>query len=96
MDYLENEAWRPYYQELDEEKRWKLYEETVNSTEDDGANALRKKLYEKRYTNPKKPGKKTDNGKLIYQNTFIKLFLIAKTAACVRSITPIFLKILEI
>ena len=62
MDYLENESWRPYYQELDEEKRWKLYEEIVNSTEDDGANALRKKLYEKRYTNPKKPGKKTDNG----------------------------------
>lgn len=62
MKYLENASWQEYYQEIDEEKRWQIYERLVKEIQDDGANALRKELYQWRYINPKKPGKRVDKG----------------------------------
>lgn len=62
MQYLVNTIWNDYYEEMDPEKRWEIYQDTEKNYPDDGANALRKKLYKWRYTNPKKPGKRVDNG----------------------------------
>ncbi|MDO4976088.1 MAG: hypothetical protein Q4E53_02385 [Eubacteriales bacterium] len=62
MKYLDHPIWEEYYKELDPEKRWKLYEEIIYTEADDGANALRKELFQWRYTDPKKPGKRVDKG----------------------------------
>lgn len=62
MNYLENIIWRPFYEELDPEKRWAIYREITETQGDDGANALRKELLNWRYTDPKKPGKRVDKG----------------------------------
>lgn len=61
MEYIENELWAPYYEELDPDKRMELFNE-LKTKADDGLCDFRMKLYTIRYTNPKKPGKRVDNG----------------------------------
>lgn len=59
--YLENESWKAFYEELDPDKRRAIYEESLKSREDDGANGLRGELLRLRYTDPRNPGHKVDN-----------------------------------
>lgn len=54
-----NETWKDYYEELNPEKRKDLLRAHLQE-EDDGANALREALFEKRYTDPRDPGRKVD------------------------------------
>ena len=62
MSYKTNEAWEDFYKETDPKKRLEIYERTVKETDDDGANELRRKLYEKRHTDPKNKGNEVDRG----------------------------------
>lgn len=62
MEFLENQIWRAFYQELEEEQRRELYQQITAEHEDDGANALRRQLMDNRYRDPKKPDKKVDKG----------------------------------
>ena len=62
MEYLENKDWKEYYEETDPQERKRIYEELIQKVPDDGANELRKRLFELRHVNPKKPEKKVDNG----------------------------------
>ncbi len=80
MSYIENEAWSEYYRELDEKKRKKILEELLSSGEDDGANALRKSLYEARYQDPKKPNKKVDRGiwEMVVMPSYMSGFITKK------------------
>ena len=59
--YQMNECWREYYTELDPDKRRELYQAITEGQEDDGANALRKKLMDLRHTDPRNSSHKVDN-----------------------------------
>lgn len=80
MRYVENEAWRAYYQEIDEKKREAILEELLASVPDDGANALRKQLFVNRYNDPKKPGKRVDRGvwEMVVIPSFLSGFITTK------------------
>lgn len=80
MAYLENEEWRSFYQETDEKKRGAILEELLAKVPDDGANALRKKLYDNRYHDPKKPGKRVDRGiwEMVVMPAYMGGFLTTK------------------
>ena len=58
--YSENETLKPYYDELEPEKRRELFEELTAEAEDDGANAFRRELFAKRHTDPKDETKEVD------------------------------------
>lgn len=60
MKYIEQEKWNEFYNELDAEKRWKLFEDITLASEDDGVNELRKKLLQRRYTKNKRTGEYAD------------------------------------
>lgn len=80
MVYVTNPEWEAFYQELDEKKRAKLLEELLVSVSDDGANALRKTLFENRYNDPKKPGKKVDRGiwEMVVMPSYLSGFIVSK------------------
>ncbi|MCQ2507620.1 MAG: hypothetical protein MJ097_02385 [Dorea sp.] len=80
MVYRECLEWRDYYLEIDEKKRGKLLEELLTSLPDDGANELRKKLYDSRYHDPKKPGKKVDRGiwEMVVMPSYLSGFIVSK------------------
>lgn len=61
MAYLENPDWKEYYESISPSDRKNMFEE-ISAKGDDGGNALRKKLYEMRHTDPKHPGKAVDKG----------------------------------
>ena len=62
MEYIKNEAWEEFYEELEPEKRKEIMEKVLSEAEDDGANELRQKLFIERHQ-PKKRGPQTvDNG----------------------------------
>ena len=62
MEYIENEAWKEFYSEIDPTKRRELFETIVETAEDDGANDLRKKLLDDRHKPPKNAVRDVDNG----------------------------------
>ena len=58
--YSENETLKPYYDELEPEKRRELFEKLTAEAEADGANAFRRELFAKRHTDPKDENHKVD------------------------------------
>lgn len=58
--YEMNILWEKYYKELNPDKRKKMMKELLAAGEDDGANAIRQKIYTRRYTNPKAPSHPAD------------------------------------
>lgn len=62
MEYIVNENWNEYYEEMDPDKRKEIYDRVVAECEDDGANALRGKLFEERHKPPKNAIRQVDNG----------------------------------
>lgn len=79
-EYLVNKDWAPFYQETDETKRGAILEELLAGIPDDGANALRKQLYENRYHDPKRPGKRVDRGvwEMVVMPSYLSGFLANK------------------
>ena len=55
MNYEINSVWNPYYEELDTDKRKALLEELTSTQPDDGANDFRKRIFNYRYVDEKKP-----------------------------------------
>ena len=62
MEYYTNNNWTEYYREVDPDKRREIMETLFNEVEDDGANELRKSLFDKRHKPPKNAVKSVDNG----------------------------------
>jgi len=62
MEYLKNEVWSPFYEETDPKKRMGLYERIRSENDDDGADALRKKLFDNRHQDKKKTIEEIDRG----------------------------------
>ncbi len=81
MNYIENETWSAYYKETDEKKRKVILDELLASEPDDGANELRKKLYEFRYVDQKKPGKRVDKGlwEMVVMPSYLSGFFTTKS-----------------
>ena len=59
--YEQSAAWNEYYRELEPPRRRELLEKLISEEEDDGANGFRRRLFESRYTDPKRPGQTVDN-----------------------------------
>lgn len=81
MLYLENADWSPYYKEVDEKKRKVILERLLEEVADDGANDLRKQLYDARYVDPKKPGKRVDRGiwEMVVMPSYMSGFIASKS-----------------
>ena len=62
MNYTENGIWKEYYNETDPKKRLALYEKITSENEDDGADGLRKKLFNNRHFHKKKSVNEVDKG----------------------------------
>lgn len=62
MNYLQDDIWKEYYEEIDPQKRSELFRKLSEKDGDDEKNTLRKKLFDLRHTNPKKPEKRVDLG----------------------------------
>lgn len=62
MGYEESAIWKDYYNETDPKKRQALFDTISSENEDDGANALRKKLFDNRHYDKKKSVKDIDRG----------------------------------
>ena len=62
MQYITNEDWNEYYEEIDPAKRKEIYDRVVSECDDDGANELRGRLFEIRHKPPKNAIKDVDNG----------------------------------
>ena len=58
--YEQSARWNEYYRETDRKKRLSLRNELFMLEADDGANEYRKKLYERRYINPKDSSQEQD------------------------------------
>lgn len=54
MDYEPAVAWEAFYEELDPQTRHMLLEEAIQGVGDDGANALRQRLFAERYPDAKR------------------------------------------
>ncbi len=62
MEYITNNNWAEYYRELEPKKRKEIMETLFSEVEDDGANELRKSLFEKRHKPKKNAVTEVDNG----------------------------------
>ena len=62
MEYIKNEDWEEFYETVDPTKRREIMEKILEEAEDDGANDLRKKLFEMRHKPPKNAVRDVDNG----------------------------------
>ncbi len=62
MNYLQEDIWKSYYEEIDPEKRCEIFRQLSGEAEDDSRNVLRKKLFKLRHTDPKRPDRKVDLG----------------------------------
>lgn len=59
--YEQSAAWNEYYRELEPKKRREMLEKLVSEEADDGGNDFRRRLFEARHTDPKRPGQEVDN-----------------------------------
>lgn len=62
MEYIKTPEWEEYYSELNRDERESILERLIGEGPDDGANSLRRELFDWRYKDPKKPGKNVDKG----------------------------------
>ena len=62
MEYMVNEAWSEFYEEVDPNKRRELIDRLMEESEDDGANELRRQLFTERHKPPKNAVREVDNG----------------------------------
>lgn len=53
-------GWESYYEELDKDDRREIFENLLEELPDDGHNAFRKEVFEKRYPNPGRRGTQMD------------------------------------
>lgn len=60
MMYTIAPGWEAYYDEPDKEERIEIFERLIEELPDDGFNAFRKEVHEKRYPNPGKRGTQMD------------------------------------
>lgn len=54
------QGWEAYYEELEKDERIEIFEQLLEELPDDGLNAFRKEVHEKRYPNPGKRGTQMD------------------------------------
>ena len=62
MEYIKNDAWQEFYEEIEPQKRREIMERLLTEAEDDGANDLRQKLFKERHKPPKNAVREVDNG----------------------------------
>ena len=62
MEYITNEAWSEFYDELEPVKRREILDRLLKEVEDDGANDLRSTLFTERHKPPKNAVRDVDNG----------------------------------
>ncbi len=62
MEYITNEAWSEFYDEIEPVKRREIMDRLLEEVEDDGANELRKNLFTERHKPPKNAVRDVDNG----------------------------------
>ena len=78
--YELSRSWNQYYRETDPGKRKDLLSQLLSSEDDDGANAYRAFLYEKRYVDPKDPSRELD--RLLFQCVnFVQLYKTSRLFA---------------
>lgn len=58
--YEQNEKWNMFYLELDPKERQRIFEGLCVTEPDDGANAYRRLMLKRRYTDPKRPADAVD------------------------------------
>ncbi len=62
MEYIKNDAWEEFYEEIEPSKRRAIMEKILEEAEDDGANELRQTLFAERHKSPKNAVREVDNG----------------------------------